>query len=304
MLIIVAIVATRDTGSDVALPTVPQGALPLGSDLLGGDAGIELLDCDGATPSESSPECSIMQTSLPGADLIAPEDGSITGWTVRGATGTVRLQVLRLRDGGFRQVYLGQLRDVPDTGVHHFEESLEIYQGDAVSIYVVDGGVGVRRGVDGAETGRWIPARQGGPSSPPDLPPGSGFDHEVLFRVDYLPGVPRVGPEQYDGSAAVDLPEGEVIETQEVVIGEDLTVDVSWVALDDRLWLDLAVDGVRTSRVEAPGIDLAGEPVSLDSYSYGDGESGEAAVIWQNPGEKHPVERYLLIDRRTWFFIN
>ena len=94
------VVLLRDGGRETApAPPVPAGALAVGSALAPGDvAGV---DCEGGAPGGASPACTIMQAALPGRPLVAPSDGIVRGWAVRGVRGRVALQVLVPAGGGF-----------------------------------------------------------------------------------------------------------------------------------------------------------------------------------------------------------
>ncbi len=86
-----------DDGEDAAVAEVPvpsllEGAQALGSDLPAAEL---TLDCGGSEPTRISPACVIAQTDLPGAQLVAPADGTIVGWSVRGAHGDLALDVIR-----------------------------------------------------------------------------------------------------------------------------------------------------------------------------------------------------------------
>src|SRR5262249_14598173 len=61
-------------GVEETVPGVPAGAQPLGSELAAPDRS---LDCRGRPPGSSAAACAIVQTALPGAQLVAPADGAI-----------------------------------------------------------------------------------------------------------------------------------------------------------------------------------------------------------------------------------
>ena len=75
-------------------------------------------------------------------------------WTVRGVRGSVSLNAVREQDGGF--VVLNRTDPVqiddPDT-VRTMRSGMQVEKGDRFALQVEPGaGVGVRRGVDGAQT--------------------------------------------------------------------------------------------------------------------------------------------------------
>ena len=87
------------------------------------------------------------------------------------------------------QVTKSQYEVVPDGRPHRFEANVDIERGDIVGVELSGGAsIGVRRDVPGAETGAGCPVRG---REAPILGPGTGFDHEVLLRVDFVPGATR-----------------------------------------------------------------------------------------------------------------
>src|SRR5262249_31075897 len=90
--VLVLVLAGRGAGA-ARVPPLPAGAQPLGSALSGG--GVRSVDCEGQRPSGSSLGCTLLQIQLPDHELVAPSDGVIRDWVVRGAKGDLALQVLR-----------------------------------------------------------------------------------------------------------------------------------------------------------------------------------------------------------------
>jgi hypothetical protein len=167
------------------LPAPPPGSVVLGSSLTGG--GVRSVDCEGGAPNGSSLGCTLLQTRLPGRGLVAPRDGVIRHWTVRGAKGQLALQVLRGDgSGAFEVVAASPYVVVPDRRVHGFETRLPIRAGERVAVEVTpEASIGVR-GDPGALTWRFVgPLRES--FRAPARRSGSGFDYEVLLRVDYAP---------------------------------------------------------------------------------------------------------------------
>lgn len=302
--VVLAIGLVGGKGEDSDTPSVLAGATPIGSDLSGPAAEIKTLDCDGDSVSKRSRACSIRQTSLLDALLVAPEDGAIKGWAVRGASGKLQLQVLRPREGGYFQVFVSQTEFLPDAGVHYFPANTEIWQGDVVAVQVYrHSAIGVRPGVAGAAAERWIPPQYGQPPRAADFQAHSGFDYELEVRADYIPGGSIDLPEQLDGADAATAPSGKVLESNRVVLSKDLTSTVSLVRLEDAIAIDMTVDGRRSSRMIVPDVDLAGEPVYFDAAAY-DTNYGGVSLEWRNPDRRVPIEHYAEIKGRTFDFIS
>ena len=76
-------------------PPLPA-RLGAGSDL--SDEGVPV-DCVGRTPRRARARARSSRRHLAGAVLVAPADGAVLGWTVRGARGEMALQILRPRQG-------------------------------------------------------------------------------------------------------------------------------------------------------------------------------------------------------------
>ena len=168
-----------------AVPAPPPGSVVLGSSLKGG--GVRSVDCEGGAPNGSSLGCTLLQTQLPGRGLVAPRDGVIRHWVVRGARGQLALQVLRGDgSGGFEVVSSSAYVQVPDRAVHELSTRLPIRAGDRVAVEVTpEAAIGVRTAA-GARTWRFIgPLRDS--FRTPARRAGTGFDYEVLVRVDYVP---------------------------------------------------------------------------------------------------------------------
>jgi hypothetical protein len=225
-----------------------HGAHVLGSDLAEGG---RTLDCRGRPPRTSSSACSIVQAALPGRTLVVPRDGVVRRWAVRSARGELVLAVLRPRGGGAFQVARSPNEFVSDGGVHVFDTNLAVERGDVLGLTLLPGsGVGAREAT-GATTQRWIPRL--GPERRAELPPGTGFDRELLLRVEYVPGAEQRLPSQIVGAAARKLPSGRVRRRSRMRFASGRRVDIAFVAIGQRIVLDQFMAGRRTARIEVPG---------------------------------------------------
>jgi hypothetical protein len=261
----IAALVDRDDPAAEAVPEPLPGARVLGSSLA---APGRTLDCRGRAPTASSPSCTIVQADLPGRTLVVPEDGVIRRWGVRSARGELALVVLRQKGRDPHQVARSQNEFVTDGRVHVFSTDIAVTQGDLVGLLTVPGGtaVGARPGVEGATTRRWMPLLR--PARPADRGPGTGFDNELLLRVDYIPGGTPRRPHQVTGAAAAGLPPGRVRARRSLRFTNGRPVEVALVALGDRFVLDEFIDGRRTARIDVPGFrPKDGRVIELEVYA-------------------------------------
>jgi predicted Ser/Thr protein kinase len=292
-----AVSGSSGSGADRP-PALARGAVALGSDLSGS---ARSLSCRGRAAPSGAP-CSIVQTALSGATLVVPRDGAVVGWTVKGARGELSLQILRRREGRIFQVAKSQYEVVPDERTHHFAANLEVERGDVVGIEVTAGArVGVWTAAAGAETERWFPpVRSAGKA---DLSAGTGFDHEVLLRVDYVPGGKRRVPEQVTGAAAAAVPAGHVRARKALKLVDGRQLEVALVELGSRVFFDLFSRGQRVARIEAPDIRPGGQIVLFYTLPYDD-PSGETGVQWVNRFSGRLLERYYEVYPREFEFVS
>lgn len=174
------VIAGRD--GEESAPPLTAGATPVGSALAPG--GIESIDCEGAPPDGASPSCTIMQAALAGLSPSAAP-GLVRGWAVRGVRGSVALQVL-VPDGDHFVAYnRSAMVTIDDDGPRVIPASMSFPAGARFALEVgPNTAVGLRRGVPGAGTARFIgplrsqarPARTAG-----------GDGEELLLRVNVVP---------------------------------------------------------------------------------------------------------------------
>ena len=290
--------AASGDGTDDPVPSLPEGAVALGSDLSGPAVSV---DCRGREPTAGSRPCSILQTALPDAVLVVPSNGAIVGWTVKGARGEIALQILRRREGKTFQIQKSQYEVVPDERTHYFAANLEVERGDVVGIELGGGGIGVREGVDASATERWFPPVRGAETEP-TLRAGTGFDHEVFLRVDYVPGGKRTLPEQLLGVAAAAQPTGRVRARRPLPLVDGRRLEIRLVEVGDRVALDLWSRGERVSRVFVPDLRPRGEIIYFYATPYDD-PSGEVGIQWVNPNSGRFLEHYFVAQPREFVFV-
>lgn len=277
----------EDSISDAA-PPVGDGMVALGSELP--STGIRSVDCRGRKAGPNSPSCTVLQTVLPGARLLVPTSGAIHSWTVRGAIGELALQVIRKRDGQYFQLFRSQVTPIPDRNVHTFPVELAVDPGDMVALAVSpDSEIGVVPDVMGARTDRFFGPV--GPETRPDLGPGTGFDNEVLLRVEYEPGGEPEPPEQIFGEEAADLDDGEVVASSDTVLPDGRKVEVHLTEYDDQVWVDLYLAGERQSRIAVPDLMPGGRVVEFKAFEA-PGSPSQLNVGWVNPDTERPIEHY------------
>lgn len=271
-----------------AAPPVSDGMVALGSELPAGD--VKSVDCRGKEAGANSPSCTVMQTALPGGRLLVPSKGAIRAWSVRGAVGELALQVIRERDGEFFQMFRSQITLIPDHGVHTFPVELAVDAGDRLALAVSpDTEVGVVPDVPGARTDRFFGPV--GPETRPDLGPGTGFDNEVLLRVEYEPGGIPEPPEQIVGEEAAGMDDGNVVAASETDLPDGRRVVVHLTEFDDQVWVDLIRGGTRQARIAVPDLEPGGQVVEFKAFSVPDSDS-QLNVGWINPGMDRPIQHY------------
>ena len=285
---------------DASSSTVPSplaGAVVLGSDLR--QPG-RTLDCRERAVSESAPECTIAQTKLPGATIVVPEDGVIRRWSVRSAHGELSLAGLRPRKGGASQFTRSENEFVENDGIFTFPTDLAVERGDLLGLVVIPGsGVGARV-TEGATTERWIPHLA--LTRPPDFAAGQGFDHELLLRVELVPGGKQRLPQQVVGAAAERLPPGRLVSRRRTRYLDGRRVEIDVVAVGKHVLLDELLEGRRVTRIALPGFRAGGRVVTLEVTPGED--SVDVYVEYVGADSARILSHYGTAEPRGFVFVN
>lgn len=285
--------------TEVPVPPLPEGAIALGSALGAPD---RTLDCGEGEPTRIGPACAISQADLPGAQLVAPADGMIVGWAVRGASGDVALDVLRPGGDETTRVARSQWERIGNEAPFHFRTELPVERGDQIGVELgADSAIGAVA-TDGSTTQRWL-APKGGTYGSPDRGPGTGDDYELLLRADFVAGAEPKQPEKLTGAAAAQAPDGHLRERATVEISKPpAVVEVALVEVGNRVALDLLRGRRRIERMFVPDLVRGGRPIDLKTYTY-DGEPfSEVDVWWVNPASGRAVFHFFTVSRQQISF--
>ncbi|MBW3653104.1 MAG: hypothetical protein KY433_05835 [Actinobacteria bacterium] len=289
---VATLVVAGDDRPDITVrpaPPIAPGTSPLGSTLSAGTA--RPVDCTGRPPSVNSPACTVVQTRLGSQAVTVGADGVVRRWAVRGAQGTLALQVVRRRaDGRYGEVRRSQYERPPDAGPHAFEAAVPVRRGDRVGIELTPGaGLGVRRARAAAAL-RWLGPLEliRAPRAPSQiLRTAAG---ELLLRVDVASGARLRRPAgALIGDRARAALAGQELDAQEVELGPGAVNRVVLVRLPGRLVVDLLRDGRRLARLPVPDADHRGVLVGLDGGFVSD---RLVRLRWLNPGGPQIIHDY------------
>jgi len=246
-----------------------------------------------------------MQVELPGKTLVVPEDGVIRRWGVRSSRGELVLVVVRPRGNQASQIARSRPEFVTDSGVHLFPTNLAVERGDEVGLLTIPGSaLGARAGVEGATTRRWIPNLAA--SRPADLEPGTGFDRELLVRVEYFPGGHQRRPRQITGTEATTLSPGRVRARRRLRFTRGDPVEVALVQLGERFVLDEFIDGRRVARIDVPDFRPSEEGRIIELEVYAEEAPLQLGVYIEfvNAESSRILDHFYAVHGREFLFIN
>jgi hypothetical protein len=259
----------------VAVPAPAPGVVALGSSLA--RPAQRSVNCDAEPASGSSLTCVVMQQRLPGRLVSVPADGAVRGWVTRGAVGSLALHVMRPRGASYTFAGRSALQRVAGSGVHRLSADLSVRRGDRLGIELAPGAaIGVADAGDGATTSRVVaPQFNTAPVTwTRDVP--ARLDHELLVRVDYVPGARAAQSARLAGRAAARAPAGRVLDRREVE-SDGLPRTVALVVLDRGVAVDLFAGVRRLMRVTVADADVRGRLLAFNISSRPD-----ATVVWRN----------------------
>jgi serine/threonine-protein kinase len=266
-----------------------------------GGAPARPLDCRGRPPAASSPSCTIVQSALPGATVVVPKNGVIRHWEVRAARGELTLIVTRPREDGAFQVTTSSTELAGSADVQGFDTDIDVERGDRVGLRISPGAaVGVRAGVAGATTERWLPPLTG-LGRPADRGAGTGFDRELLLRVGFLPGGHRRSPPQVTGSAAARLPSGRVRERRSVRLGRQ-TIDLALVQVGSTFALDKFAGSRRVARLGLPGMRPGAQVTLFLAAVWSPTEAG-LDVSYVNQDSARVIQRTYAVTAKGFILV-
>jgi hypothetical protein len=303
---IVAGVAVAVAGGDDDQRAVPvaaravaplPGARVLGSDLAGSG---KTVDCRGAAPTATAPDCTLMQDTLGGEALVVPRDGVIRRWELRSGRGEFALAVLRRRGSGYFQIARSRNEFATDPRPHTFATDLAVERGDRLGLVVIAGSaVGIRPKA-GATTARWLPQLGG------DIEPSKGGpDGELLFGADYLPGGAQRLPKQVTGAAAERLPDGKIARHRPVTLGNGRKLTVDLVKVGGLYKLDLLRGKARVSRIAVPDVIGDGEFLDFNVGTYpSDRAQFYVFLRWVGSDSERVISHYLGGDANEFAFVD
>ena len=290
--VVVAVLAGGGEGErpHAAVPAPLPGTTVLGSSLTGAPA--TTLGCDGGPPNGSQPACSIMPLRRAGRSLAFPADGVIRRWAVRGARGSVTLQVARPAGSGrFVTRAIAQTERATDPGVRAFATDVPVRRGDLAALALAPGaGIGVpRRATGGDAASRFVGALNYQPPRAAGGPAGSALDRGIELRVEYIAGGrPRPVP-ALSGAAARAAPPGRVLAEGEEEFPGIRVRTLRVVALPGTVALDLLRGGTRLQRVTVVGADPRGTLTELVREAF---LAPGAGVVWRNPDGREIRHHY------------
>jgi hypothetical protein len=291
LVLAVAVLALRsDSGdegrsADAPPPTSPEGTVGLGSDLASGPA--DEVGC--GTQFGGASSCTFVLVGTGGEPARVSEDGAIRSWAVRGATGELTLQVLRLRGGRPTIGGFSQPVEAPDSGPHRFSADIEVKRGDLIAVKLGPGAALGRRAGDGGAL-RWA----GFQLPLPKLADATSLNGDLLVRVDLEPGGTPSAPAQLVGDEAREAPEGAALAETIVALSPRLAIQVRLVQARDRIHLDAFRGSRRTARLPLGDAIPEGE---LLRFEQNCGPPQAICMRWLNPGESSPLVHAFRVTR-------
>jgi Protein kinase domain len=284
-LAIVAVVSALSGGGDesdpTAVPAPPPNTTPIGSPLASAGDPVGCSD----PPSPNTPACTLSQTRVVGAESTIKRAGVIRDWVVRGASGTLELQVIREQGRDSYLAGFSQPTVVGSPEAHSFTADIGVRAGDRIGVRLEPGAsIGMARGATGSVVERW----DGGLTAERRPNTGAIQDAELMLRADVQVGARPQGPEQIVGAEAADAPAGRTVTDTPMQLPVDGGVRVTVVELPSGIAIDVT-GARRLARVTVADANPAGELLELTD-NCGPAVPGGFCFRWHNPGTGPPLE--------------
>jgi hypothetical protein len=273
-----------------ASPPLPRGVQAIGIALSGASA--PSVACDGRPPSGGSPACTLMQATAPGTQLTPRADGEVVAWSVRGAAGSLALEIAHRRGTRWVEVGTSQFHRVSDPGRHTFYTTLPVRRGDRTALELAPGAAIGLRNRPHASVVRWVDPLGFDPRSPGE---SAGLAGAIMLRAFYRPGSRSPVPSELTGTAAAHARSGMLLGVEEVELPDGSAAELAVVRLRRRVVLDLLGARGRIARIAVPDANPHGRLTALDP---GSGPNPGPHLEWSNPGGGS-VQHDYRIDERT-----
>ncbi len=273
----------EDPAPSVAVPAPAPNTSALGSSLAGAS---NPLGCS-TEPSVNTPSCTLAQTQLEGNPAAVRRAGVIRSWVVRGASGTLELQVIRQQDdkafvAGFSQPALASAVEP-----HAFPAAVAVRPGDLIGVRLDPGATIGSRDLTESSIAQW----DGGLTAERRPSTGATDGVELMLRADVEYGARVEGPRQLLGERAAQAPRGRVLSDAPLTLPVGVRVIV--VAVSGGVAID-AFGKRRLARLEVPDADPGGELVETTS-NCGPAVPGGFCLRWRNPGVSLPLEHQYVV---------
>jgi hypothetical protein len=271
--------ANEDAPAPAAAPALPAGTTAVGSELE--PALVQSFGCSDVL-SPNTPACTLVQTELDGHDLVVPRSGVIRSWAVRGASGSVALQVVREQEGAIFVVGFSQPEHPPDAGTRAYRADIGVREGERIGILLAPGSaVGASPPAEGSTILRW----DGGLTADSQASSGTPLDGELMVRADIEYGAKPRNPGRITGAEAAAAPEGQVLAEISAPLAGGRAGRVVLVELPEGIAVDVFQGESRLARLQIPDADPAGDVIGLEENCGG--ASGRGFCFrWQNPGDE------------------
>jgi hypothetical protein len=139
------------------------------------------------------------------------------------------------------------------------------------------------------------------------LGPRSGFDRELLMRVEYVPGVKQQLPHQTSGAAAAALPAGHITARRRLRYVDGRPVELRLIQFGQRYVLDLFEQGRRTARIDVPDfvVTPGGRMIDFETYAE-EGRPEQLGVYmeWVNEDSARVLNHFYSVFPHEFVFVN